>query len=85
MDNKLELSERLQRLETRLVRGFNEMGIDVTTNAQHLTVYADERRIVLPSLDVSVAKLLRTAIDSGLRLGYSEITVEYDGSKILQL
>jgi hypothetical protein len=85
MDNSTELIDRLQRLETRLVRGFNEIGVDVTKSAQGISVYATERRIVLPSLTVTVANIFRAAIDSGLRVGYSEITVEYDGNKLFQL
>lgn len=85
MDNSAELIDRLQRLETRLVRGFNEIGVDVTKSAQNLTVYPEEKKIILPSLSVTVANIFRAAIDSGLRVGYSEITVEYDGNKLFQL
>jgi hypothetical protein len=85
MSNLSELSERLSRLETRLVRGFGEIGVDVTHSNHNPQCIPEEKRIVLRSLDTTVAKIIRIAIDSGLRVGYSEITVEYDGNRILQL
>jgi hypothetical protein len=83
MTNFDVLAERITRLETRLVRGFNELGVDVT-QVNRRPEFVDGR-IVLPSLDVSVATLVKTAVDNGCKLGYDPIVVEYDGQKVLTL
>jgi hypothetical protein len=87
MDKFSEIIERLLRVETRVVRGFAEMGIDVTqTQTQRAPVCLKaERRIVLRSLDITVANLFRTAVDNGMEVGYDSITVEYDGTTILRI
>lgn len=83
MPNFDTLTERITRLETRLVRGFNELGIDVTHTSRKPEFVGG--RIVLPSLDVTVATLVKTAVDNGCTLGYDSIVVEYDGQKVLTL
>lgn len=84
MSNFTAVEERLSRIETRLVRGFNELGIDVTQGVQKPLCIPYEKTVVLPSLDVPVAVLMKTALDSGLRIGYSEITVECDGKQLFK-
>ena len=85
MSNFDTIEERLARLETRVVRGFNELGVDVTQPTQKPICIPSEGRLVLPSLDVSAAVLFKTALDNQMDKHYSLITVEYDGRQILTL
>ena len=85
MSNFDTLDEKLTRIETRVVRGFNELGVDVTHSTQKPVCFPEEGRLVLQSLDVSVAVLFRTALDNQMDKHYSLVTVEYDGRHILSL
>lgn len=85
MSNFDTIEERLSRLETRVVRGFNELGVDVTQSTQKPVCIASQGKLVLPSLDVSVAVLFKTALDNGMNVDHHTVTVEYDGRHILNL
>lgn len=85
MSNFDTIDEKLTRIETRVVRGFNELGVDVTHSTQKPVCIPEEGKLVLSSLDVSVAVLFRTALDSQLDKHYSVVTVEYDGRQVLNL
>lgn len=85
MSNLTSLEDRITRLETRLVRGFNELGIDVTHTVSRPRFSKEEGKLVLDSLDTSVASLFKIMVDNGLRPGYADITVEYDGNILFKL
>jgi hypothetical protein len=85
MDSFTELNDRLSRLETRVVRGFLELGVDVTQVDTKPVCIPDEKRILVRSMSTPLASLFKAALDNGLDVGYAEITVEYDGSPILKL
>lgn len=85
MSNLQEVTDRIARLETRLVRGFNELGIDVTHNSHKPVCVCEGGKLALSSLDVSVAVLFRTALDNGLDIDHDVVTVEYDGRQVLNL
>jgi hypothetical protein len=85
VSNLSDLENRLARLETRLVRGFRELGVDVMNVTTNPVVDTERRVISLTSLDVPVSQLTKIVLDAGLNPGYSQYTVEYNGVKILSI
>jgi hypothetical protein len=85
MNNLSDLENRLARLETRLVRGFRELGVDVMNVTTNPVVDTERRVISLTSLDVPLAQLTKIVLDAGGTPGYSSFTVEYNGVKILYI
>lgn len=60
-----EIYDRLRRVETKLIRGFEELGIDTDTDPEWLTVDDASRTIYVRSLGRSLAVTLTAARRSG--------------------
>ena len=61
--------ERLQRMESRLVRGFSEMGVRVTDDSDWFTVNRDAKVVFLKSSGKSIASIWLAMRAAGCEVG----------------
>tara|TARA_B110000977_G_scaffold90910_1_gene120700 strand:+ start:4816 stop:5100 length:285 start_codon:yes stop_codon:yes gene_type:complete len=72
-DNIKELHSRMARIESKLVRGFEELGVNITTSHDWLTVDDTQRTVYISTLGRSLMVILS---DMGRR-GATQIGKEY--------
>lgn len=61
----IEIIDRLKRMETKIVRGFEELGIDTDVDPNWITVDNDSRVIYLANLGRSIAVIRKEAVKRG--------------------
>jgi hypothetical protein len=64
-----EANERLRRIETRLMRGFEEIGVDLYDQKDWLTVDESSHTIYVATLGRSIQVINNTAKKQGAQLG----------------
>jgi hypothetical protein len=73
----------VSRLETRVLRGFNSLGVDVMAEPGWLTVSGDE--ITITSLSHSLAAIIKAGKERGAPIGERPVLVKFEGSVICSL
>lgn len=64
-----EALERLKRIETKISRGFEELGISTDSDRDWLTVDVDARVIYIASMGRSLQVVKRDAVAKGAKAG----------------
>lgn len=72
--NHKELVNRLTRIETKLVRGFEELGVNIDKDNEWITV-DDESRVVYIS---TLGRSMTVMLSDMARLGATKYGSEYD-------
>jgi uncharacterized membrane protein len=83
MISEKALMDRLQRIESRMVRGFSEMGVRVTDDDDWFKVNEDTSEVLLKSPGKSIASIWLAMRAAGCRAGkqyHLKIRGEYVGS-----
>lgn len=60
-----EIIERLTRMETKLIRGFEELGADTDVDPNWISVDNDSRVIYIANLGRSIAVIRKEAVKRG--------------------
>lgn len=77
MSTELDLQRMLTRMESRIVRGFSELGVDVQANSDWLTVV--DGTIYITSLGRSLQAMQQEARRQGALIGTKKYDVIYAG------
>lgn len=81
MDKDIE--HTLRRIETRMIRGFNELGTDVLEVPNWLRV--DGNTIYVTSIGHSLMAMIKRAKEKGAKIGEQEYEVVYEGEVVCWL
>lgn len=75
-----ELISRLTRLETKVIRGFEELGADTSSDPNWLAVEGD--CIYVNTMGRSLTVMTETARKKGARIGQQKYRVIYKGAEV---
>jgi hypothetical protein len=75
-----EILKTIKRLETRTLRGFNMLGLDVLADPEWLQVTGDT--ITITSLSHSLAAIMKRGKERGAAIGERPIAVKFQGSVV---
>jgi hypothetical protein len=81
MENQVE--KLLRRIETRLIRGFNELNVDVLEDPGWLRVSG--ATIIINSANHSLSAIIKRAKEKGAAIGTTEYEVVYNGEVLCWL
>ncbi len=77
-----DLEQRLRRMETRLVRGFEELGIDLDVDDDWLTVDEPSRTIYVSTLGRSLVVIRREARRRGASTKNKSYEIVHAGNPV---
>lgn len=83
MSNLASIENRLVRMETKLIRGFEELGVDTETDPNWLTVIGDT--IEVTTLGRSLMVIIETAKKKGAKIGQQEYVIVHKGKDVAWL
>lgn len=83
MDRLASIENRLTRIETKMIRGFEELGADTDADPNWLTIYGQE--IHVTTLGRSLMVLLETAKKQGADIGKKGYVVVHKGRNVAWL
>ena len=78
-----DIKHMLTRMESRIVRGFSELGVDVKADDNWLTI--DGGNIYITTLTRSLQSLLDEADKKGARIGLIQYNVFYEDGWVAQI
>jgi tRNA A-37 threonylcarbamoyl transferase component Bud32 len=77
-----EIYNRMARIESKLVRGFEELGVNITTTPDWLTVDDAQRTVYIPSLGRSLMVILTDMARRGATQVGKEYTLVHRGESV---
>lgn len=83
MSNLASIENRLVRMETKLIRGFEELGVDTDTDPNWLSVHGQE--IHVTTIGRSLMVIMETAKKHGAELGKKGYVVIHKGRNVAWL
>jgi hypothetical protein len=81
-DSNKELHNRMARIESKLVRGFEELGVNITTAHDWLSVDDQSQVVYLSTLGLSIMVVLNDMARRGATKVGKEYTLVHQGNDV---
>lgn len=80
MSNLAAIENRLTRMETKMIRGFEELGVD--TDIDHDWLSVQDGTIFIANLGRSLKVIMETARKKGAKIGEHEYEIVHKGKVV---